>query len=57
MSLPTISYPSRARAPVKRPVPQGRSRMVRTPVVEESAFRIAAHLRVLRFWRSGVLKR
>jgi hypothetical protein len=38
-------------------VPQGRSRMVRTPVASRSALRIAAHLRRLRFWRSGVLKR
>ncbi len=47
----------RASAPVNRPVPQGRSRMVRIPVVSPSALRMAAHLRLLRFWRSGVLNR
>jgi hypothetical protein len=31
--------------------------MVRTPVASRSAARMAAHLRALRFWRSGLLKR
>jgi hypothetical protein len=57
MSLPMISKPSRASAPVNRPVPQGRSSMVRTPVASRSALAIAAHLRRLRVCRSGELKR
>ena len=33
------------------------SRMVRTPVASRNAALIAAHLRRLRFWRSGELNR